>query len=154
VSPTVATLADAVCGGRAAGKLRALAALLIVSGLVPLGLGLLASSAAPPPPQAAAAPLPSQPVQDDEREWTLRGKVVNDKTDPIKAAQVVAVVCLSGFPAHDERRLRMLGSTRADRAGRFHLVVRDRPDGRIAYPFVLAAAPGHGLGSSPLLDAG
>jgi RNA polymerase sigma factor (sigma-70 family) len=153
-TPTVAALADAVSHGRAAGKLRAFAALLIVSGLLPLGLGLLAHPAVQSPPEATATPMPARPVPEDEQEWNVTGRVVNEKNDPVKGAQVAAVVCLSGFPAHGEHRLRVLGSTHVDAMGRFRLVVRDRPDGRIAFPFVVAAAPGHGLGNAQLAGPG
>jgi hypothetical protein len=94
--------------------------------------------------------VPAGPLAEDEREWTASGRVVDDKNVPVPDAQVVAVVCLSGFPEPGEHRLRVLGSTRVDDRGRFRLGVRDRPSGRIAYPVLLALAPGRGLDSTNL----
>jgi RNA polymerase sigma factor (sigma-70 family) len=152
--PTLAaiTLAEGASNSMYFARLKMVAALLLLAGVVALGVGAFAGQAEAQ--RRAPAPSPVEPagIKPAARKdppsavakpgaakeaVTLTGRVFGGDGRPLPGARVLVV---GGAAGGQDRVPRVLAEARTDRAGRFRLAVR-RPSGNEA---VLAQAPRHG----------
>jgi RNA polymerase sigma factor (sigma-70 family) len=165
-SASALTLADGVNKAMFLGKVKTATAILLALGLLALGAGLLKQRAAaavekrgsriqergtkvarspiPPPPVS----IPKKAPTKDGQTMAVSGQVLGPDGKAVAGARVAVVA----MPRRWHRgkvgpvRQTVLGSTAADRQGRFHLTVPRTASATYTEVAALAGAPGYGAG--------
>lgn len=160
VSPRVATLANGALRAMNATKLKIATSLLLAASLTLMGAGavarhVMANSSGSPlsegkSEQQARKERPEGAANAKEGErMTVQGRVLDADGKPLARAQV-ALVGESSISGHavnfSSLRPRVLGDTKTDADGRFRLHATRTSSATFRNVFVLAAAPGHGVG--------
>jgi RNA polymerase sigma factor (sigma-70 family) len=142
-----ASLAQGILGALSAARLKVVAAVVVLAGLVALGAGVLARPAGVErklaAPAAQAPGLPAKMGAKDEKEITASGRVVGADAKPLAGAEVALV----GWRRTDTLKFatEVLVRARTDEKGLFRLTHRNTPKQRFLQLYVLAGGKGFGL---------